>query len=293
MCVFLRFVDDLKNVYAAARVALPQLTTDVKQLKDGVSAVKQAKELMPGEHRSLHNKLEAFLLKAEGTVEKLASDKEKMVKGYEKMTEQYGISGKKMQPDEFFGMLQKFADRFKVMVIYCNYLYYIFVFTTKMENQKWKIKNGQLENFSQANVKQIELDADRAAKEEKREAAKAAKLKEFKEKQAALKVGRGRQADMAKEAAAIVARRKSGDIAAPKKASAKSKHKGKSSKREGKAKDDDDDDEAEAVETQGGDDEADDGESAAPASMFESMMTQLQAGEAFASRRKGSRLQKK
>jgi dishevelled associated activator of morphogenesis len=150
----LQWADDLKNVYAAARVALPQMTLDVKQLKDGIAAVKEAKAAMPAEHRSLHTKFEAFLLKAEEAVEKLAADKDKMEKQYVKMAEQFGVDGEKMLPDEFFGMIQTFADRFA------------------------------------ASVKQLELEADRLTKETKREAAKAAKLAEFQKAKAEIKIAK-------------------------------------------------------------------------------------------------------
>ena len=106
----------------------------------------------------------------------------------------------------------------------------------------------------EATKKQIELDADRAAKEEKREKAKAAKLREFKEKQAALKAGK------------------------------------KKAKKASKTTDESTDDPNDS--TGGGADDQDD--NGAPASMFDSMMSSLQAGEAFAKRRgKGSAIKKK
>lgn len=138
-------------------------------------------------------------MRADGEVQKMSGDLEKMVKGYEKMTEQFAVDGKKILPDEFFGVLQTFAENFK--------------------NEE----------------KRIELDADRMAKEEKRNAAKQAKLNEFKRKK--------------EELAAARKKGKKGDDAAA-------------------------------------DDDADEPASGANESMFEKMMGSLQAGEAFAERRK-------
>lgn len=233
----LQWADDLKNVYGAARVALPQMTLDVKQLKEGIAAVKEAKAAMPAEHRSLHTKFEAFLLKAEDAVEKLAADKDKMEKQYVKMAEQFGIDGEKVLPDEFFGMIQTFADRFA------------------------------------ATVKQLEIDADRLTKEAKREAAKAAKLEEFKKAKAEIKIGKKKSTKKASAA--------DDDAAASPGAS-----KGKAGAAAAAADDNDDDDDAGGG---GGDDEAN------KRSMFDSMMNSLQAGEAFQDRRKsrGSALKSK
>jgi hypothetical protein len=231
----LGWADDLKNVYAAARVALPQMALDVKQFKEGVAAVKEAKKAIPSEHRSLHTKFEAFLLKAEEAVEKLASDKDKMEKQYVKMTEQFGVDGEKVLPDEFFGMIQTFADRFA------------------------------------AAVKQIDVDADRLQKEAKREAAKAAKLEEFKKQKAAIKIGKKKSA---KKAATASSTDDPEDTPATTAVSAAA------------STDDNDDD----------DNENDDaGDEDGKRSMFDSMMNSLQAGEAFQDRRKsrGSALKTK
>jgi hypothetical protein len=227
----LQWADDLKNVYAAARVALPQMTLDVKQLKDGIAAVKEAKAAMPAEHRSLHTKFEAFLLKAEEVVEKLAADKDKMEKQYVKMAEQFGIDGEKMLPDEFFGMIQTFADRFA------------------------------------AAAKQIEIDADRLTKEAKREAAKAAKLAEFKKAKADIKIVKKKPS---KKAAAAADDDDTSNANANSKARAAVQV----------SNDDDDDDN----DKDGGGGEED--EDAPKSSMFDSMMNSLQAGEAFQDRRK-------
>jgi dishevelled associated activator of morphogenesis len=232
----LAWAEDLKNVYAAARVALPQMTLDIKQFKEGVASVKEAKKAMPAEHRSLHTKLEAFLLKAEEAVEKLAADKDKMEKQYVKMTEQFGVDGEKVLPDEFFGMIQTFADRFA------------------------------------AATKQIDIDADRLAKEAKREAAKAAKLEEFKKQKAEIKIGKKKSAKKAAAAAAAT-----------------------TSTSASVTDDPDDSTVASTAATDDNDDDDDVGDDDGKRSMFDSMMNSLQAGEAFQDRRKsrGSALKSK
>eukprot|EP00019_Armaparvus_languidus_P014124 CAMPEP_0168587638 /NCGR_PEP_ID=MMETSP0420-20121227/4988_1 /TAXON_ID=498008 /ORGANISM="Pessonella sp." /LENGTH=116 /DNA_ID=CAMNT_0008622937 /DNA_START=416 /DNA_END=763 /DNA_ORIENTATION=+ len=70
------------------------------------------------------------------------------------MTEQYGIDGVKTPPDEFFGMLNTFADN-------------------------W---NNQ--------VKFIALQEERKAKEDKMAAAKKAKLEELRKAKAGVKIGK-------------------------------------------------------------------------------------------------------